>query len=318
MPSRPRPRFPASSWAVPRMTDGFRCGLVAIVGRPNAGKSTLLNRLVGQKVSITSRRPQTTRHRLIGIRTLPTAQLVYVDTPGIHSADSSSHLGRLMNRAARGSLEGVDAVVVVITADGWRDEDEAALSLVKDARCPVVLAINKVDQLEQRSELLPLMEASARRRSFAGIVPLSARTGENVPELEQMLVTLLPEQLPLYEADQLTDRSERFLASEFVREQVFRAIGQEVPYSVAVEISEFRAEPKHTHIEAIIWVEKEGQKAIVIGAKGEQLKKIGRAARLEIQKALGRKVWLGLWVKVREGWADDARVLKSLGYAEDE
>jgi len=300
------------------MTDGYRCGLVAIVGRPNAGKSTLLNQLVGQKVSITSRRPQTTRHRLIGIRTLPAAQLVYVDTPGIQPADNSSHLSRHMNRAARGSLEGVDAVVLVITADGWRDQDDAVLALVRDVKCPVVLVINKVDQLESRESLLPLMDISAQRRSFAGIVPLSARSGENVPELEQLLVTLLPEQPALYEAEQLTDRSERFLAAEFVREQVFRAIGQEVPYSVAVEITEFRAEPRHTHIEAVIWVEKDGQKAIVIGSKGEQLKSIGRAARLEIQKVLGRKVWLGLWVKVREGWADDARALKSLGYEEGE
>jgi GTP-binding protein Era len=318
MPNRPPPHSPVSNSVATRMTDAYRCGTVAIVGRPNAGKSTLLNRLVGQKVSITSRRPQTTRHRLIGIRTLPTAQLVYVDTPGIHPADSSSHLGRIMNRAARGSLEGVDVVVLVMTADGWRDEDDAALSLVQGVECPVVLAINKVDQLENRATLLPLMETSARHRPFTAIMPLSARTGENVPELERLLVSLLPQQPPLYDSDQLTDRSERFLAAEFVREQVFRAIGQEVPYSVAVEISEFRVEPKHTHIEAVIWVEKEGQKAIVIGAKGEQLKKIGRAARLVIQKALGRKVWLGLWVKVREGWADDARVLKSLGYAEDE
>jgi len=300
------------------MTDGFRCGLVAIIGRPNAGKSTLLNCLVGQKVSITSRRPQTTRHRLIGIRTLPSAQLVYVDTPGIHPASSGRHLNRLMNRSARGSLVGVDAVVLVMTADGWQEADEAVLSLVQDVSCPVILAINKVDRVKQRETLLSLIDESRHRRSFAGIVPLSARTGENIPELERLLISLLPEQPPLYDADQLTDRSERFLAAEFVREQVFRAIGQEVPYSVAVEITEFRTEPKHIHIEAVIWVEKEGQKAIVIGAQGEQLKRIGRAARLEIQKALGRKVWLGLWVKVREGWADDVRVLKSLGYAEDE
>jgi len=300
------------------MTDGFRCGFVAIIGRPNVGKSTLLNRLVGQKVSITSRRPQTTRHRVLGIRTSERAQLIFVDTPGLHQHDNGRQLGRIMNRATRGSLEGVDVVIVVVTADGWRVEDEPALALARSTGRPVVLVINKCDRLASRDLLLPLIDDSARRLQFAGIVPVSARTGDHLAELETLLVGLLPEQAALYDAEQVTDRSERFLAAEFVREQVFRAVGQEVPYSVAVEITEFRDEPKHAHIEAIIWVEKEGQKAILIGKGGEQLKSIGRAARLEMQKALGRKVWLGLWVKVREGWADDARALKSLGYAEDE
>ena len=300
------------------MTEGFRCGFVAIIGRPNVGKSTLLNCLVGQKVSITSRRPQTTRHRLLGIRTLPQAQLVYVDTPGLHRIDSGRQLNRLMNRAARSSLEGIDALLLVISADGWRDDDEPALALAEHATCPVILVINKIDRLEQRDRILPLIEESAKRMHFAEIVPVSAQRGDNIQELERLLIQRLPEQPASFEAEQVTDRSERFLASEFVREQVYRSIGQEIPYSVAVEISEFREEPKHLHIEAVIWVEKEGQKAILIGKGGEQLKQIGRAARLAMQKAFGRKVWLGLWVKVREGWADDARALRSLGYSGDE
>jgi GTP-binding protein Era len=298
--------------------DGFRCGFVAIIGRPNAGKSTLLNRLVGQKVSITSRRPQTTRDRVLGIRSLPQAQLVYVDTPGIHRAEGGRELSRIMNRAARGSLEGVDVLLLVITADGWRPEDEPALALARRATCPVILVINKIDRLERRDRVLPLIEESKQRMAFAEIVPVSARTGDNVPELERLLVPRLPQQPACFDVEQVTDRSERFLAAEFVREQIYRGIGEEVPYSVAVEVSEFREEPKHLHIEAVIWVEKEGQKAILIGKGGEQLKQIGRAARLEMQKAFGRKVWLGLWVKVREGWADDARALRSLGYTGEE
>lgn len=300
------------------MTESFRSGFVAIIGRPNVGKSTLLNRLVGQKVSITSHRPQTTRHRILGIHTTDAAQLVYVDTPGVHRGERGRQLNRMMNREASASLEGVDAVVLVITADGWNESDEPALELARRAQCPVVLAINKVDKLADREHLLPLIEESQRRLAFVEIVPLSARAGDNVADLEQAIVRLLPEHPAYFEPDQVTDRSERFLAAEFVREQVFRGLGQEIPYAVAVEITEFRAEPRHLHIDAVIWVEKEGQKAILIGKNGERLKSIGRQARLGMQKAFGRKIWLGLWVKVREGWSDDVRALKSLGYEEND
>jgi len=299
------------------MTEVFRAGFVAIIGRPNVGKSTLLNRLVGQKVSITSHRAQTTRHRVLGIHTTDTAQFVYVDTPGVHRGERGRQLNRMMNREASVSLEGVDAVVLVITADGWNENDEPALDLVRRAPCPVILAINKVDKLDDRERLLPLIEESQKRLAFVEIVPLSARAGDNVPDLEKAIVRLLPEHPPYFEPDQVTDRSERFLAAEFVREQIFRGLGQELPYAVAVEITDFREEPKHLHIDAVIWVEKEGQKAILIGKGGERLKSIGRQARLGMQKAFGRKVWLGLWVKVREGWSDDARALRSLGYGED-
>jgi GTP-binding protein Era len=301
------------------LPDGsFRSGFVVIIGRPNAGKSTLLNRLVGQKVSITSQRAQTTRHRILGIHTTTQAQIIYVDTPGLQLGESGKQLSRLMKREARVSLEGVDAVVLVMTADGWTERDEPALELARQATCPVILAINKVDRLKNRERLLPLIEAMRQRHEFAEIVPLSAQDGDNVAVLEKILLRLLPEHPPYFEAEQVTDRSERFQAAEFVREQVFRSFGEEVPYAVAVEITAFREEPKHQHIDAVIWVEKEGQKAILIGKGGTNLKEIGQRARLEMQKAFGRKVYLGLWVKVREGWSNDARALKSLGYSEED
>lgn len=299
------------------MAEAFRSGFIAIIGRPNAGKSTLLNRLVGQKVSITSRRAQTTRQRILGIKTTDTAQFVYVDTPGLQHGLGGTQLKRIMNRTARGGVEGVDVVVLVITAGGWSARDEPALAAARAAGCPVFLAINKIDRLKDRASLLPLIADSRQRFAFAAIVPVSAASGENVDQLERALLPHLPEQPPGFDPDQITDRSERFLAAEFVREQIFRGFGQEVPHAVAVEITEFRREPKHLHIEAVIWVEKQGQKAILIGKGGERLKETGRRARLEMQKAFRRKVWLGLWVKVRAGWSDDLRMLKGLGYGEE-
>jgi GTP-binding protein Era len=300
--------------AITHPDEHFRSGFVVIIGRPNVGKSTLLNRLVGQKVSITSQRAQTTRHRILGIHNTAQAQIIYVDTPGLHRGDSDKQLSRHMNREARSSLEGVDAVVLVMASDGWTERDEPALELVRDASCPVILAINKVDRLKKRERLLPLIEAMQQRHTFAEIVPLSAQDGDNVPALEKILLRLLPVHPAYFDAEQITDRSDRFQAAEFLREQVFRSFGEEVPYAVAVEITEFREEPKHQHIDAVIWVEKEGQKAILIGKGGASLKEIGKRARLEMQKAFGRKVYLGLWVKVREGWSNDLRALKSLGY----
>jgi len=295
----------------------FHSGFVVILGRPNVGKSTLLNRLVGQKVSITSQRAQTTRHRILGIHNTEQAQIVYVDTPGLHRGDNDRQLSRLMNREARTSLEGVDAVVLVMTADGWTDRDEPALDVVRQANCPVILAINKVDRIKERERLLPLIAAMQQRYTFSEIVPMSARNGDNIPLLEEILLRLMPEHPAYFDAEQITDRSDRFQAAELIREQVFRCFGEEVPYAVAVEITEFREEPKHRHIEAIIWVEKDGQKAILIGKGGASLKEIGKRARFEMQKACGRKVYLGLWVKVRAGWSNDVRALKSLGYDEE-
>ncbi len=294
----------------------FHSGLVTIVGRPNVGKSTLLNRLVGAKVSITSPRAQTTRHRLLGIKTTATAQFVYVDTPGLHPA-KGSRLGHYMNRAARASLEGVDAVLLVITAGGWTGADDDVLSLVAGHKLPVVLVINMVDQLEDRTALLPLIEASAKKFAFAEVVPVSARRGDNVDALERAVAKYLPMQPPIYPEDQLTDRSERFLAAEFVREQVFRLFAQEVPYAVAVQVEKFRREKGVLHVAAAIWVEKEGQKPILIGKGGERIKEIGTRARVAMQKAFDSKVHLELWVKVREHWSDDARALQTLGYESD-
>lgn len=294
----------------------FRSGLVTLVGRPNVGKSTLLNRLVGEKVSIVSRRPQTTRHRVLGIRTTEHAQIVYVDTPGLHRAEGRQ-LNRYLARLASGSVEGVDLVVLVITADGWRPEDELPLEVARRAGVPVILAVNKIDRLEDRARLLPLIEESARRLAFAEIVPLSARAGDNVETLERLLPGYLPAQPPIYPPEQITDKSERFLAGETVREQLYALYGQEVPHAAAVEVTRYRRGRGRLDMEAVIWVEKEGQKAILIGAGGERLKQVGIRARRALERRQGVKVNVRLWVKVRKDWADDARALQRLGYHED-
>jgi GTP-binding protein Era len=294
----------------------FRCGFVTIVGRPNVGKSTLINRLVQQKVSITSQRPQTTRNRLIGIRTDERAQIVYVDTPGLRTGAKSA-LDRLMNRAARGSLEGVDCVVLVVAASGWTAADDSVLSLVRRQPCPVILAINKIDLLKGRERLLPLMQQAAERMEFDEIIPLSALTGENLADLKDSLLRYLPVQPPLFPREQVTDRDERFMAAELVREQVFRSLRQELPYAIGVGIEHFERMEKHVRIGAVIWVEKESQKGIVIGRGGERLKQIGARARAQMEKLLGSKVYLELWVKVREGWADSQTILHGLHYGDE-
>jgi GTP-binding protein Era len=298
------------------MPDSECSGFVALVGRPNVGKSTLLNRLVGQKLSITSRRPQTTRHRILGIKTAGATQTIYIDTPGIHEGGGTL-MNRTLNRAARASLAGVDCVVLLIAAPRWTNEDEPVLALLKDLHCPVILAINKIDKVKDRSRLLALIEAARVKMDFAEIIPLSARSGLNVADLEASIARYLPVHPAFYPADQLSDRGERFQAAELVREQIFRGFGQELPYATAVEIEEFKREPKLIRIEAVIWVEKAGQKAIVIGRGGERLKEVGQRARLEMQKLFASKVYLRLWVKIRAGWSDDARALRSLGYTEE-
>ncbi|MFQ5936871.1 MAG: GTPase Era [Acidiferrobacterales bacterium] len=297
------------------MPERFQCGLVAIVGRPNVGKSTLVNRLVRHKVSITSQRPQTTRARIMGIRTQAHAQIVYIDTPGLH-AGAKDVLNRHMNRAARGSLEGVDCVVCVITALGWSSDDDQVLRLVQQHKAPVILAINKVDKVKDRRQLLPLMKQAAERMEFAEIVPLSALTGENVGDLERSIVDYLPEQPALFPGDQISDRDQRFVAAELVREQVFRAIRQEVPYATAVGIEQFERTATTLHVQAAIWVQKASQKGIIIGHRGERLKLIGTDARAEMEAYFQCKVHLEIWVKVREGWSDNEAMLRSLQYGE--
>jgi GTP-binding protein Era len=293
----------------------MKAGFVALVGRPNVGKSTLLNHLVGQKISITSRRPQTTRHRIHGIKTTGEGQAVFVDTPGIHASQKRA-MNRYLNRAAGTALLDVDLIVWVIDRPEWLAEDELVLDRIKSSGVPVILVINKVDWLEDKALLLPFLEKAETVHPFAAMIPVSALKGSNLDVLESKIMELLPEGQPIFPEDQVTDRSVRFMAAEIIREKLLRALGLEVPHALTVEIEQFKIEGGLTRISALIWVEREGQKAIVIGTKGEVLKKVGERARLDMEKLLDGKVFLQLWVKVKEGWSDDERALRSLGYSE--
>ncbi|MFM9271019.1 GTPase Era [Halomonas elongata] len=292
------------------------CGFVAIVGRPNVGKSTLMNHILGQKISITSRRPQTTRHQVMGIKTEGDAQFIYVDTPGIHllEKDRNKAINRFMNQAATQALRDVDCVIFIIDRTRWTAEDQVVLERLATVEAPVILAVNKVDRLNDKSTLLPWLDEVRGRREFAAIVPVAAKHGTNVAELEAEVAKYLPESVHYFPDDQVTDRSLRFLAAELVREKIMRQLGDELPYQMTVEIEEFREEGQVTHISALIMVERQGQKKILIGDRGERIKKIGRDARLELERIVGTKVMLNLWVKVKRGWSDDDRALKSLGY----
>ena len=294
----------------------FRCGYVAIVGRPNVGKSTLLNRLIGQKISITSRKPQTTRHRILGIKTVDGAQLVFVDTPGVHR-DGKRAINRHMNRTALAAIQDVDAIVFVVDGLEWTDEDQIVLDALKGVTTPVILALNKVDTLPQKEVLLPYLQQLGEKMKFSEVFPLSAQKGTNVDVLENKLIELLPESEPIYAEDQVTDRSERFLAAEFIREKLMRSLGQEIPYALTVEIEQFKMDGALRRVAAVIFVEREGQKRIVIGKAGQGLKEVGRQAREQMERTFGSKVFLELWVKVREGWSDDERALRSLGYTDE-
>lgn len=295
----------------------FRSGYVAIIGRPNVGKSTLINRMLGQKLCITSRRPQTTRHRILGIKTTNAGQFIYVDTPGLHS-DNKKAMNRYMNRAAASSIEDVDVILFVVEGLKWTDEDQKVLKrLQKDAKAPVILVLNKADKLSDKVALLPQIEELAKQYEFAAVVPISARKGMNTDVLEQEIVKLMPEGEMIYDEYQLTDRSSRFLAAEIVREKLFRYLGKELPYSLTVEVELFEEEGELFRISAVVYVERSGQKSIVIGKKGEQLKQIGQDARQEMEQLFGCKVFLQIWVKVREGWSDNERMLKNLGYKDD-
>jgi GTP-binding protein Era len=302
--------------ASPMPLEDYRCGFIALVGRPNVGKSTLLNRLIGQKISITSRRPQTTRHRIIGIKTLGNAQLIYVDTPGLHRY-SGRAMNRHMNRTATLALQDVDVVVFLVEGLRWMPDDDLVLSELERLDCPVILAVNKVDLIAEKETLLPGLQALSSKRVFAHIIPLSARKGDNVAELETCVEALLPVATPFFPEDQVTDRSERFLVAERIREKLFRKLARELPYGLSVEVEHFRRERYSIHIHALIWVERQSQKTIVIGKQGAVLREVGQQARVEIEKMLESKVNLKLWVKVKEGWADDERALKSLGYTDD-
>ena len=294
-----------------------RCGSVAVIGRPNVGKSTLTNALVGAKVSIVSNRPQTTRHRLLGIATVPAGQIVLVDTPGLHRESGkfkASAMSRVMNRAARGSLEDVDAAMMVIEAGRWDEEDTLAYNVLSDAGIPVVLIVNKVDRLKDRSELLPFLAQISAERTFAAVHPISALKRKGLEALVRDVLAELPEAPPMFGEDEITDRSQRFLAGELVREQLMRQLGEELPYATTVEIERFAEDGHLLRIGAVIWVEREGQKAIVIGKGGTRLRDIGAKARQQMERLFGAKVFLETWVRVREGWSDDDAALKAFGY----
>lgn len=293
--------------------DITHCGYVAIVGRPNVGKSTLLNHVLGQKLSITSRKPQTTRQQILGVKSQGHVQTIYVDTPGMHLGEAKA-INRFMNKTASSALADVDAILFVIDAERWTEEDQSVLEKVKLARCPVVLVVNKVDKLEEKDNLLPKLAKLSELMDFAQIVPISALRGKNLDRLERLVEGMIPEGGQFYPEDQITDRSSRFLASEIVREKITRQLGQEVPYEVAVQIEEFSYEGETLHISALILVERNGQKRIIIGDKGDKIKLIGKEARIDMESMFQAKVMLNLWIKVRAGWSDDERALASLGY----
>jgi GTP-binding protein Era len=295
------------------MTD--RCGTVAIVGRPNVGKSTLLNRLLGQKLVITSHKAQTTRHAILGVKSRADGQILYVDTPGLHQRGGSA-LNRLLNRTARAALADVDLIVLVLEAPRFTAEDELALAAAAAAGPPVLAAVNKVDRLKDKAALLPYLQDLARRHDFADIVPVSARSGDQVQLLEDELLARLPEGERLFPEDQLTDRSERFFAAELLREQLTRRYAKELPYVVTVEIERFEDQGGRYLIHALIWVERESQKAIIIGRRGEALKATATEARLEMQRMFGCPVHLEVWVKVKASWSSDEAALVSLGYGD--
>jgi GTP-binding protein Era len=291
-----------------------KCGYIAIVGRPNVGKSTLLNRILGQKLSITSRKPQTTRHQILGMKTTGDVQAIYVDTPGLHEGYTEKALNRYINKVASNAIKDVDLVVFVVDRTKWTPEDEVVLQKIKGANVPCVLVINKVDHLADKSTLLPYLQEVSERMDFLEVVPVSAKLGNNVEALEQSIAKYIPEGMHFYDRDQFTDRSVRFLAAELVREKIMRQLGDELPYSMTVEIEKFEDNGTLVTIHALILVEREGQKKILIGDKGERIKQIGTDARLDMEKMFDSKVMLNTWVKVKGGWADDERALKSLGY----
>ena len=290
-----------------------RCGYVAIVGRPNVGKSTLLNYLLGQKISITSRKPQTTRHQVMGIFTEDNDQVIFVDTPGMHKEQGKA-LNRYMNRAASSALTDVDLVLFLVDRTRWTEEDDLVLQVLTDVRAPVALVINKTDMVEDKKLLLPWAETLMERRDFDALFPISALRSHNLDQLQAYIRSKMPEAPHFFPEDQVTDRSSRFLAAELIREKIVRQLGDELPYSTAVEIESFKQEGKILHIHGLIYVERDGQKRIIIGDKGARMRSIGTEARKDMEQAFDTKVMLKLWVKVKSGWSDDDRALRSLGF----
>jgi len=294
----------------------FKCGYIAIIGRPNMGKSTLLNHMLGLKLSITSRKPQTTRHQILGIKNVDNGQFIFVDTPGIHSGGNRA-INRYMNRAASSVIHDVDVILFLVQALKWTDEDQLVLKKLEQVDVPVVLLVNKVDKISDKDQLLPFISEVSEKYNFANVIPISATQGDNVQQLEDYLLTQLPEAPAFFQDDEFTDRSSRFLAAEIIREKLVRELGNELPYQTTVEIERYKDEEKITRIHALILVETKGQKIIVIGDKGARLKSIGTKARKDIEALIDRKVFLQLWVKVKSGWSDSEASLRSLGYDAD-
>ncbi len=292
-----------------------RCGYVSIIGRPNVGKSTLLNYLVGQKLAITSRKPQTTRHTILGVKTDVAGQIIYVDTPGIHQRGDLA-MNKYLNRTAKTMLNDVDLILFVVDAMKWTTEDTAILDLLGNIKAPVILVINKLDQIDDKEPLLPFIQELSAKHAFCEIIPLSAKTGKNVSRLEKTVIELMPEGENTFPDDQLTDRSERFFAAELVREQLTRRYAKEIPYALTVEIEQFEDVGNMYRIGALVWVEREGQKNIIIGNKGEAMKVVATQARIEMEKLFGKKVHLSVWVKVKKSWSSDAAALGRLGYSD--
>lgn len=296
----------------------YQAGFIAVVGRPNVGKSTIMNGLLGQKLSITSAKPQTTRHRIHGIHTTEQAQLVFVDTPGMHLGGEKS-INRYMNRAANSAFADVDVILFVVEAGRWSKEDQAVAEKCARSDVPVIVLINKIDKFKNKEDLFPFLQRVSEKLDFVALIPVSAYTKSGFPAITDEILKYLPKQAAIFPEDYITDRSTRFLAAEIVREKLMRTLGEEVPYGATVEIEQFQFDEAEGrwHINALILVERAGQKQIVIGKKGEQIKQMGIQARKDLIQLLDARVHLELWVKVKENWSDDERALASLGYTED-
>lgn len=295
----------------------MNCGYVALIGRPNVGKSTLMNHMLGQKISITSRKPQTTRHRILGINSTQAGQIVYLDTPGMHCNEKKA-LNRYLNKTADTTLLGVDVVVWLIDGFSWHQYDEIIFRKIERAGLPVILTVNKIDKIKDKDAALSFFSEAQKRFPFKEMLPVSALKNTNLDKLESVLIKLLPESDLIYPNDYITDRPERFLAAEMIREKLTRRLGDELPYSMTVEIEKYQEQDSITRIYAIIWVERSTQKNIVIGKQGEMLKKVGTDARKDIEKLINQKVYLQLWVKVKKGWSNSERALQSLGFMDIE
>lgn len=293
--------------------DNYRCGYIAIVGRPNVGKSTLLNHVLGLKLSITSRKPQTTRHQLLGVKTTELGQMIFVDTPGIHRTDQRA-INRMMNRSATAVIHDVDVVLFLVQALKWTDEDALVLEKIRQTKAPVILVVSKIDQVKDRHQLLPFLENIQKQHSFEKVIPVSALKNENLALLEEEIIQYLPLHPPMFAEDEVTDRSTRFLVAEIIREKLVRELGKELPYQTTVMVDSYKDGEKLTEIHATIFVETKGQKAIIIGSKGQRLKSIGSKARQDIEKLIERQVFLQLWVKIKAGWSDSEQALRNLGY----